>query len=372
MLAVSPALKNMAENAVLEEGLAPLPRDHHELTGGLLGGKAKLWGRQGRPANMDGPAPPVEDVSGGTRICRAVMRNAMALRRLPNNLEGDKTIRKDFEGFFNLLRAPISPLVEYAVVQDPRIRSISGFVQQRMMAAERRIERAWAEQLLRERRLTMSSLRQFWYYSNYQALCDTEIGLMHRGEPGLSLTCTRDRIALVGGGALPISAMMLHDVTGIPITVIDYNPKSCQLANRMLRELGLDRHVRVEQADGRHFDYHGHTIIMVAANTTGLRETVARAITTGDAHRVMMRSVDGLRTLLYKPATQQDIAGFGMQRVGQADPSELYYNSSQVFVPPFALIGEIGHDSKLDNRFSRYMPNMYMKKNLFLVSLKAQ
>jgi hypothetical protein len=372
MPAVSSFLNNLAANARLEEGLVPLPADHDTLGSGLMGGKPRLWGPKGRPAKLDPLLPPVEELRGGPRILNAVMRNAMALRRLPDTLDGDKAMRQEFAAFFNLLKAPLSPLLEQAVIHDQRVRSVSSFMQTRMMAGERRIERAWSGQLLGEGHLNIKALRNFWYYDNYLGLCDTELGLLHKGEPGLSLTKARDSIAVVGGGSLPLTGIMLHDMTGVPVTVIDYNARCCQMASRMLRTLGMEKHVKVAHADGRHFDYNGHSIIIIAANLNGVRETVGQALTTGHPKRVMLRSVDGLRTLLYKPVTYDDISGYGLQHVGQADRTERYFNSSQAFVPPFGLHGEMGHDIKLDQRFSRYMPNMHMKKNIFLVAFNAQ
>ncbi|MBV6634048.1 MAG: hypothetical protein KI792_13560 [Alphaproteobacteria bacterium] len=372
MSAVPAALTHIAANAELEEGLTPLPADHDQLVGGLMGGKAKLWGPDGRPDKLDAEVPPIDELRGGRRLYNAVMRNAMGLRRIPNSLDGDKCLREDFSEFFSLLRAPLSPVVETAIMQEPSVRAIASFVQGRMMASERRIERAWAEQLLAERKLTMQTLRNYWYYANYNGLCDNELDLLHRGEPGLSLTYERDRIAMVGGGSLPLTAIMLHDMAGVPVTVVDYNPRCCQIARKMVRELGVDKHIDIVQADGRAFDYKGHSIVIIAANMTGLRETVAQALTTSHPQRVMLRSVDGLRALMYKPATYDDIRGYGLQHVGQADRSEEYYNSSQCLIPPFGLIGEMGHDLKLDTRFSRYMPNMHMGKNFFLVSMNAQ
>lgn len=367
------SLVQIANNAKLEEGMVPLPPDHESLGHGLHGGRAKLWGRGNRPPSVDPEdVLPVHEITGGDRVFNAVMRNVMALRRLPNSLDGDKTIRNDFAGFFDLLRAPLSPAVEMSVMFDKRVRNLAGFAQARMCAGERRIERAWSEQLLKERRMSSSTLRQFWYYDNYTGLCDTELGLLHRGEPGLSLTRARDRIAIVGGGALPLTAIMLYDMAGVPITVLDHNPRCCQVANRMLRNLGLDKEITVVPTDGRSFDFKGHTIIFVASNTLGVRDTVAQALRTGTPKRILMRSVDGLRALLYRPVGYDDISGYGMQHVGQSDRTEQYYNSSQAFIPPFGLHGEIGHDSKLDYRFSRYMPHMNFNKNLWLVSLNAQ
>ncbi|MEO0394175.1 MAG: hypothetical protein AAF213_13185 [Pseudomonadota bacterium] len=160
---------------------------------------------------------------------------------------------------------------------------------------------------------------------------------------------------------------MLYDMTGVPITVLDRNPHYAQIANHMLRTLGLDKDIKVVANDGRDFDFKGHTVIFVAANTEGVRGTVTQALRTGNPKRILLRSVDGLRALLYKPVGYDQISGFGMQHVGQSDRTDQYYNSSQAFIPPFGLHGEIGHDSKLDWRFSRWMPHMGFGKNLWLV-----
>ena len=78
-----------------------------------------------------------------------------------------------------------------------------------------------------------------------------------------SLEARRQRIAIVGGGALPQTQVFLARALGCDTVSVERDPEAAELSRKMLAWTGV-RNAQVEVADGSDFDFGGCTIVAVA------------------------------------------------------------------------------------------------------------
>lgn len=59
-----------------------------------------------------------------------------------------------------------------------------------------------------------------------------------------------DHVLCIGGGICPFSAILIHQITGAKVTVIDNNTTCIPRAKQVINRLGIHEHVRVLCQDG--------------------------------------------------------------------------------------------------------------------------
>ncbi|PSQ43153.1 hypothetical protein BRD17_06805 [Halobacteriales archaeon SW_7_68_16] len=123
--------------------------------------------------------------------------------------------------------------------------------------AEYRLERHWADRIVAAAD-PVATLAEFPYVENYRTLARLE----HGGVVGVDKTRPMDAV-FVGGGPLPLSAIVLARDHDWPVTVIDRDPDAVASARRITDALGVD--VAVREVDGSICDYGGHDVVHVAA-----------------------------------------------------------------------------------------------------------
>ena len=60
-----------------------------------------------------------------------------------------------------------------------------------------------------------------------------------------------DHVLCIGGGICPFSAILLHQITGAAVTVIDNNLSCVKKARSVIKRFGLKDHIKVLCQDGR-------------------------------------------------------------------------------------------------------------------------
>ncbi|MBI4943384.1 MAG: nicotianamine synthase, partial [Actinobacteria bacterium] len=129
------------------------------------------------------------------------------------------------------------------------------------------------------------------------------------------------RVCFVGGGPLPLSALLLHRTTSAHVRVVDHDPTAVDLANRLLDALGAGDGVRCVPADassgtGLAAATAGCDLVVVAALVGLTPEAKRRVLGTlagvlAPGTWVLLRSADGLRTLLYPAVDVGDVRRCG-------------------------------------------------------------
>jgi nicotianamine synthase len=204
-----------------------------------------------------------------------------------------------------------------AVLADDRVRLLRNGLVDLCARGETQLETAWAAGILAADD-PAAELRRFPYLANYEALTRLEVHALAAAghEPG-----TLRRVCFVGGGPLPLRALLLHRTTAAQVRVVDHDPGAVRLADRVLDALGARGGVRCVQADAATGDglaaaVEGCDVVVLAA-LVGLTaaakrqvlRTLAAALPAGTW--LVLRSADGLRSLLYPTVDVADVARCG-------------------------------------------------------------
>ena len=191
--------------------------------------------------------------------------------------------------------------------------------------AEYELERYWAKRIIASSSPQKELLR-FPYFKNYFDLTRLE---------WLSLQSCQahknHKILFVGGGPLPLTAIMLAREFGAPSTVIDIDETAVALSRQLITRLGLGSMVRILRDDARQFrDYGKFSSIFVAA-LAGLlpshKEDIFLRVkqkAKKETH-IIARSSWGNRRLLYRPLSPKAYRHF--EPVLQIDPYSDIVNS---------------------------------------------
>ena len=164
--------------------------------------------------------------------------------------------------------------------------------------AEGALESHWSREIISGK----AKLADFPYHQNYKDLTRLEWHSIH--------SCVNHHtheVLFVGGGPLPLTAIILALDFGLASTVIDCDEKAVNIAQKLIKKLKLEKLVKVVQADGANFtDYASFNTIFVAAlagletrTKFGIFQQIKKLAPT-NCH-ILARSSWGLRKLLYRP-----------------------------------------------------------------------
>jgi len=164
-------------------------------------------------------------------------------------------------------------------------------------AAEMEMEKWWCRKILAAPCPGAQSLAAFWYLDEYRALYRSEVALLggRRAE----------RFAFLGGGALPLTAILLaRGAPDIRVECVDCDGEACELAARLVALLGLTDRVHVTQGNALdHQPSAGETLICASLlHAPGLYARLSDA----RAERLLVRDAEGAYRFCYRPAPLPD------------------------------------------------------------------
>lgn len=194
------------------------------------------------------------------------------------------------------------PIVQARV---PRLRRLCG-------RAEYLLERQWAQSIATAHD-PQHRLLEFPYLRNYQQLGDLELHLL----AGVGCDLSRlNRIGFLGGGPLPVSALILAQRLDVSIDIVDRNPEASGLADLVIERLDLSPRLRTWTVEAVQFVEAAECDIIFFAALVGADQIDKRRILAGLAERVrpgchlVARGAHGLRTLLYPAIDVADLPGW--------------------------------------------------------------
>lgn len=167
--------------------------------------------------------------------------------------------------------------------------------------AEFELERFWAKRIVNSK-TPLQMLKRFPYLENYRKLTQMEwVGLQ-------SCTVhTGHNVLFLGGGPLPLTAIILAQEYNIKVTVLDVSEDAVNLSSRLIKKLNLDDKVQVIHMSGQRFErYHEYDVIFLAA-LAGVHDSEKQAIFSQIHHsaapetHILARSSYGKRQYLYRP-----------------------------------------------------------------------
>jgi hypothetical protein len=200
-----------------------------------------------------------------------------------------------------------------AILDTPAIQRLAPGLRQLLGRAEYEMERFCARAMIGDETGAegrFSSYNDFIYRGNYEALVAAELHALGWPvkPPPIKPAC--ESVAFVGAGPLPISAIMFHERTDLHVTCIDSDETACRLGLKLVLHLAgtepryknLDKAIRFVHKPGEEHDYATHPIVFIASLVEKKVPVVMRIVQTSHAvATTVIRSAEGLSTLLYKP-----------------------------------------------------------------------
>lgn len=204
------------------------------------------------------------------------------------------------------------PLEECSILGDTRIAGIRQDLLTYLSRAEAEMEKYWADYLCHKDKITAQDLTEFWYWKNYEDLVTAELSMLPRME-----NKPDKGIAFVGAGPLPLSAIIMHQKTGMPVTCIDNDPVACAKAQKLVDKMGLTNNIRVVCSDGADIHYKDHPVVFIASLVPN-KDAVIRQIRSGqEGCHIGIRSAERLHILLYEPIEKDMGEKMGLDFVTQ-------------------------------------------------------
>lgn len=162
--------------------------------------------------------------------------------------------------------------------------------------AECEMEKYWTRKLLSSEQLC---LRDFWYISEYEALCKAEAELIGNKR--------YDRITFLGSGALPLTAIMLAEMfPQSHVNCVDMDAEACTLSYALIEKAGLGARISVLQQDAATYMPQGNELVICAALLQNA-EVVYEHILLHPECDLIVRDSEGVYRFLYREAKLPDI-----------------------------------------------------------------
>lgn len=258
-------------------------------------------------------------------------------------------------GFVHDTMKERSPEEVASILDNERIRQIAPRLRRLLARAEYEMEYFCASAMVGgETGLEegFSSYRNFLYRSNYDALVAAELDAMEWQTQAQPIGSERGSVAFVGAGPLPISAILLHQRTGLRVTCIDSDDSACRLGRQLVLHLSeneadyrnLDRAIHFVNVSGEEHDYAMHPIVLIASLVQTKAPIIAQIVNTAHtATTTIIRGAAGLSTLLYQPEDcVADHVNYNACLVGTTRPSPKAINTSFIYRFPCAGMTEGG------------------------------
>lgn len=175
------------------------------------------------------------------------------------------------------------------------------------------LEQHWAERI-RDAANPKKELRAFPYWNNYLKLAKLEVAALRKAAPDAK------KVLFVGAGPLPLTAYIFAVHYGLDVTnlEVEESAKCCAL-EWMEPILGTD-HIPCHHMDVMDFTGFQDYDVVVLAALVGLTQAEKQRIVAhlhthmSPDQLLMVRSVRGLRALLYPVVKASDLQGFGVVR----------------------------------------------------------
>jgi nicotianamine synthase len=220
------------------------------------------------------------------------------------------------------------------VLADPVVRSLAPQLRNLCGHAEYLLERHWARAIAAADD-PQDRLAAFPYLRNYQQLTDLELHML--AGVGCNPSKLR-RICFLGGGPLPLSALLLGQRLSVTVDIVDRDHEASLLAHLVVDRLGVSDRLRTWTAEAVEFPLLADCDVVVLAALVGAHQADKHRILAGLAERmrpgslIVARGAHGLRTLLY-PAI--DVANLdGWRPLALAHPFTDVVNSVLVAIRP--------------------------------------
>lgn len=148
------------------------------------------------------------------------------------------------------------------------------------------------------------SIESYALVKRFRRLIDREVDLL--GKP------TPKRLLFIGSGPVPISAILFQEKLGAQVDCIDADPMAVEQSRKLIARLSLSDSIHVHRADGSIVDASQYDAVVIALLAKPKRDILSQlAATAGPNCRIICRTSQGLRMLVYEPMdVEKDLHDF--------------------------------------------------------------
>lgn len=97
---------------------------------------------------------------------------------------------------------------------------------------------------------------------------------MVKREVSLAKITSHDHVLVVGGGPCPHSGIMIHQLTGAKVTIVDNDEKCVDCSSKFIADLGIADNVQIMLSDGADMDTGGYSVVHIAAQISPKEKTL--------------------------------------------------------------------------------------------------
>lgn len=205
-------------------------------------------------------------------------------------------------------------------------------VRRRCSEAEGHLEHAWSRRISGAAS-PCRALEAFPYQDNYRQLARTELQLL--GRAGLRLS-KGSRIAMIGSGPLPLTTWHIQQQADVEVMHIDASAEAVVASERLARRLGWHCHHMAASGEAVALQPEGYDLVLIAglAGQSAMEkqrivDNILPALAPGG--KLLLRSAQGARGLLYPPFAATDIARVQLQAVYHPPRGSSIINSAYVY-----------------------------------------
>lgn len=151
------------------------------------------------------------------------------------------------------------------------------------------------------------TLSDYPFYEKFDELVRREIALLEGARPR--------KMLFIGSGPLPISAIVMHLQTGVPVDCVALDSSVVPVSRQVVENCGFGSLVRVQGSADADYDVSDYDLVVV-----GLLARRKKAILTKLRKRcrpgceILCRTSHGLRQLIYESASERDLRGFHIKK----------------------------------------------------------
>jgi hypothetical protein len=187
--------------------------------------------------------------------------------------------------------------------------------------AESEMEKFWAHKFIADTYFNADSMKEFWYYKNYEYIAAKELVMINR----YFSKDSKVKMLFAGSGSLPLSAIFMNRQDNIEVSLLDIDKEAVALSSSLINKLNLP--IKVFEGDILKHPVSEYDIVFIASLIPEKIPIIERLRNEGVSH-YMARGVDGVYKAFYEdlqPEIKMSAEHFYM-------PSDdLTLNSSYIF-----------------------------------------
>ncbi|GAA0893808.1 hypothetical protein GCM10009122_34870 [Fulvivirga kasyanovii] len=177
---------------------------------------------------------------------------------------------------------------------------------------ETAVECRFSEDILNAK---ISDYKQYPLYKRFYNLISKEVKLLESHD--------YDSMLFIGSGPFPITAILLHELTGKKIDCLERDSEAAQMSIEILKKLGFDGKIEVHVGEGESFSLENYDVILnalLAKPKWSIMKNIKNRCP--NSIRVLCRTSYGLRRILYEATSSNATHGFhqlGVQIATEGD-----------------------------------------------------